>query len=246
MSGHIRTAIITGGNRGLGQTIVERFLANPAYNVVTCGREATPFIEQTAAAQKNGRFHFEKLDISKATDVQAFVKETRKRLGTIDVLVNNAAVVSYSVLGLQDMDAVGTMLDVNIRGTIAMTKACAREMITKKWGRIITITSIVGHVGYRGLSAYSLTKAGLDGFTRSIAREFGPKGITVNSVSPGFLHTRMTHGLTTDQQQQIVRRTPMGRLGTTADVAPVIEFLCSDEASFITGQTIIVDGGLTT
>ena len=144
---------------------------------------------------------------------------------------------------VQRDEAVDQMIDVNLRGTIAITRTCVREMLINRWGRIVTITSIVGSSGFRGLSVYSLTKAGLDGFTRSLARELGDRGITVNSVAPGFLETEMTHGLSPQQRTQIVRRTPAGRLGTSADVAGIVKFLCSDAAEFVTGQTIFVDGG---
>lgn len=240
-----RTVIVTGGTRGLGETIVNSFLDDPQYNVVTCGRKKTAFVEGLEGSKQQDRFWFAPLDISQTSDVQEFVVEARKRFGSVDILINNAGIALDGVLGLQDDSQIDAMVGINLRGTIAMTKACSREMLIHKWGRIVMITSIVGKTGYRGLSVYSLTKAGLDGFTRGLARELGERGITVNSVAPGFLITEMTHGLAADQQKQIMRRTPVGRLGTGKDIAPLVRFLCSDDASFITGQTIFVDGGLT-
>jgi 3-oxoacyl-[acyl-carrier protein] reductase len=238
-----RTVIITGGTRGLGQGLVDGFLADDRYNVATCGRSSTPYVESKAELAPE-RFWFSPVDISRDAEVAEFVVSARKRFGTVDILINNAGVALDGVLPLQDMDQVDTMLNINLRGTIAMTRACTREMITRRWGRVVNITSVVGKTGYRGLSVYSMTKAGLDGFTRALSREFGSRGITVNSVAPGFLATEMTHGLTDDQKTQIVRRTPVGRLGETRDVVPLVRFLCSDDGEFITGQTIVVDGGL--
>ena len=138
------------------------------------------------------------------------MREVGERFGTVHVLVNNAGVALDGVLALQTDRAIDQMIDINLKGTIALTKACVREMLINRWGRIVTITSIVGKSGFRGLSVYSITKAGLDGFTRSLARELGDRGITVNSVAPGFLETEMTHGLSPQQKDQIVRRTPAG------------------------------------
>jgi 3-oxoacyl-[acyl-carrier protein] reductase len=240
-----KTIVITGGTKGLGRSIVEAFLADPQYNVVTCGRQKTAFIDDIAGGPNGDRFWFAPLDISAEADVKAFVVAARKHFGSVDILVNNAGIAIDGVLGLQDSAEMDKVLNINLRGTVFMTRACSREMLKKRWGRIINITSIVGKTGYRGLAMYSMTKAGLDGFSRALARELGDRGITVNSVAPGFLMTEMTHGLSEHQQQQITRRTPAGRLGTGADVAPLIQFLCSDGASFITGQTIFIDGGLT-
>lgn len=241
----MRTVIITGGSKGLGECLVKRFLADPEFNVVACARKPTPFIESIEASPDAERFWFSAVDIADTSQVAPFVSAARKRFGSIDILINNAAVAIYSVLGLQASADIDNMIDTNIRGTIAMTRACGREMLRSHWGRIINVTSIVGKTGYRGLTVYSITKAGLDGFTRGLAREFGARGITVNSVAPGFLYTEMTRDLDEDQRRQIVRRTPAGRLGQSEDVAPLIAFLCSDDAAFISGQTICIDGGLT-
>ena len=137
------------------------------------------------------------------------------------------------------------MVDLNLKGTIYVTRAASRVMLAKRSGAIVNISSIIGLSGYRGLSVYGATKAALDGFTRAVARELGSRGITVNSVAPGYLRTEMSHGLDTHQLDQITRRTPMGRLGEPHDVARVVLFLTDPANQYITGQVLVVDGGLT-
>jgi 3-oxoacyl-[acyl-carrier protein] reductase len=240
-----RVVIVTGGSRGLGAGIVESFLANGDI-VATCSRSATDRTEAWAADPAlEGRFMFAPLDMVDGKACAAFVDEVTGRFGRIDVLVNNAGVARDGVIALMGDDDIDTVIDLNLRATFAMTRAVVRRMLLAHAGRIVNISSVVGTSGYRGLSVYSASKAGLDGFTRSLAREQGSRGITVNSVAPGYLRTEMSHGLDEDQLQQIARRTPAGRLGEAEDIGAVIVFLASPEAGFLTGQTIVVDGGLT-
>lgn len=239
-----RTVVISGASRGLGAVLAKAFLADSDCNLAICARSRTEFVESLLSdSSLQSRVFFKQVDLSNRDAVRAYIREVKARFGSVHVLVNNAGVALDGVLALQTDAAVDQMIDINLKGTIALTRACVREMLINRWGRIVTITSIVGQSGFRGLSVYSMTKAGLDGFTRSMARELGDRGITVNSVAPGFLETEMTHGLTAQQKEQIVRRTPAGRLGRSEDVADIVKFLCSDTAEFITGQTIIVDGG---
>jgi 3-oxoacyl-[acyl-carrier protein] reductase len=168
------------------------------------------------------------------------------RFGRIDVLINNAGVARDGVIAMfSDTDA-DAVIDLNLKGTITITRLVVRRMLAaNNGGSIVNISSIVGLAGYRGLAVYSATKAALDGFTRALSRELGSRGITVNSVAPGYLRTEMTHGLDADQLQQIVRRTPAGRLGEPGDVARVCQFLTDPVNTYLTGQVIVVDGGLT-
>lgn len=243
MSGRI--VLVTGGSRGLGAGIVEGFLA-AGDTVVTCSRSATDRTDAWAADPSlAGRFHFEAVDIVDAEAAAAFVGRVVERHGRIDVLVNNAGVARDGVIGLVTERDIDDVLDLNLRATFVMTRLVVRRMLLAGWGRIVNISSVVGVSGYRGLSIYSATKAGLDGFSRSLARELGGRGITVNSVAPGYLRTEMSHGLTEEQLGQIARRTPAGRLGEPSDIAALVQFLASDAAGFITGQTIVADGGLT-
>lgn len=240
-----RTVIVTGGSRGLGVGIVQAFL-DAGDRVATCSRTST---EQVAEWQQDpsleGRFLFVEADLSKREDGTAFVNAVVDAWGAPDVLINNAGVARDGILAILSDDDVDTVIGLNLTGTIHVTKLVARRMLAQRSGRIVNITSIVGLSGYRGLSVYSATKSALDGFTRAMARELGSKGITVNSVAPGYLRTEMSHGLDEGQLQQIVRRTPSGRLGEPSDVARAVQFLAAPENDYITGHVLVVDGGLT-
>ena len=237
--------IVSGGSRGLGKEIISSFLENTDICVSTFSRKKTTFIEELLEDDSlKSRFYYEPVDLLKQEKINNFVKNVNRKFGFIDTIFHHAGIAIDSLLALQPEHDINKLIQINLIGTLILTKACVRSMLIKKWGRIINLTSIVGKSGYRGLSIYSATKAGLDGFTRSLARELGERGITVNSIAPGFLETEMIHGLNENQVNQIIRRTPLGRLGTPKDVIPIINFLCSDGAAFITGQSIIVDGGL--
>jgi 3-oxoacyl-[acyl-carrier protein] reductase len=240
-----RVALVTGGSRGLGAGIVAAFL-DAGYCVETCSRSATPLVEEWRSHPAYaGRFEFTEADVSRADDAERVVKEAAARRGRIDVLVNNSGVARDGVLSLFRDEAVDDVVDLNLKGSIYVTRAASRVMLRQHAGAIINISSVVGLSGYRGLSVYGATKAGLDGLTRALARELGSRGITVNSVAPGYLRTDMSHGLDEGQLGQISRRTPLGRLGEPSDVARAVLFLADPANTFITGQVLVVDGGLT-
>ncbi|MEY2398610.1 MAG: 3-oxoacyl-[acyl-carrier protein] reductase [Actinomycetota bacterium] len=243
MSDSPRVCIITGGSRGLGASFVEAFLQDGDI-VATCSRSSTPAIEKWAATHGD-RFYYEPFDMRDRPACVAFVKNIAKKYGQIDVLVNNAGLASESLLATALDDDIDAVIDINLKSTLHMTRLVVRRMLVRRSGIIINISSIIGISGYRGLSVYGATKAALDGFTRALARELGARGITVNSIAPGYLRTEMTDSLVGDQLGQIERRTPLGRLGEPEDVVGMLRFLCSPEASFITGQVIVIDGGIT-
>lgn len=240
-----RVVVITGGSRGLGAGIVRAYL-DAGERVATCSRSATAETEAWSADPAlRGRFLFRPADLSKPTDAEAFVKAVVAEWGRIDVLVNNAGVARDGVLGLFGDEDIDTVVDLNLKGTIYMTRLASRRMLAQRGGSIVNISSIVGRSGYRGLAVYSATKAALDGFTRAMARELGSRGITVNGIAPGYLRTEMSHGLDEAQLGQIVRRTPAGRLGEPDDIARAVQFLTDPRNSYLTGQVLVVDGGLT-
>jgi 3-oxoacyl-[acyl-carrier protein] reductase len=238
-----RVVVVTGGSRGLGAGIVQSFL-DSGDQVATCARTATEQTEKWAA-DTGDRFLFVPADLSSSADAKAFIDAVVERWGRIDVLVNNAGVARDGILAMVPDEDVDALIDLNLKGTIYVTRLVSRRMLARGHGHIVNISSIVGRSGYRGLAVYSATKAALDGFTRALARELGSRGIVVNGIAPGYLRTEMSHGLDEEQLGQIVRRTPAGRLGEPSDVARAIQFLTDPANTYLTGQILVVDGGLT-
>jgi 3-oxoacyl-[acyl-carrier protein] reductase len=234
---------VTGGSRGLGAGIVAAYL-EAGDRVATCARSRTPEVDAWEREYAE-RFLFEEVDLSNREQTATFVSDVVDRWGSIEVLVNNAGVARDGILGMAEDDDIDLVVDLNIKGTLQVTKLVTRRMLARRRGHIVNISSIVGLSGYRGLAVYSATKAALDGMTRALARELGSRGVVVNSVAPGYLRTEMSHGLDEAQLGQIVRRTPAGRLGEPGDIARVVMFLTDPVNDYLTGQVIVVDGGLT-
>ena len=236
-------AVVTGGSRGLGQHIVESFLAR-GYRVSTSSRTQTDFTSQMLQDHPD-RFHWTEVDLEQGDAAKSLVRSVVARFGRIDVLVNNAGYLHQELLLTTPRRQVDSLVAVNLVAPILVAQACARAMTVSGGGRILNVSSINAVRGHRGVSVYSAAKAGLDGFTRSLARELGPMNILVNSVVPGYFDSDMTSGVTPENRTRIERRTPLRRLGTVQEVVAVVDFLASPAASFITGQTLVIDGGLT-
>ena len=248
------TSLVSGGSRGLGLAIVERLLARGDC-VATFSRSGSPALTALAAAHPD-RLHIETLDGSDSAAVIGFVGRVAERFGGIDHCIANAAVAHEGVLATMRDDEIDQMLAVNVKASIVLVRECVRQMLApEKGGRhlrclppfstpsITLVSSIVATRGSAGLSVYAATKAALEGFGRSLARELGPRGIRVNSIAPGFLETDLSATLSAENRSRIARRTPLGRLGTPTDVVGAVEFLTSPAAAFITGQVLTIDGG---
>lgn len=240
--GQARVVLITGGTRGIGFGLV-RDLLEKGYAVATCGRSEGDRAFAAIDPALQSRLFFTAADLSDRTAPRRLVSSVIQRFGRIDALINNAAVAYEGVLAIADEDRIEQMLAVNLRGTILVTKECVRQMLKQGEGSIVQISSIIAERGFSGLSTYAATKAGLLGFTKSLARELGSRNIRVNAIAPGYVDTDMSESLDENQRRQIIRRTPLGRLGQVSDIVPVVEFLISPGSRFITGQTICVDGG---
>jgi 3-oxoacyl-[acyl-carrier protein] reductase len=243
----IRSVLVTGGSRGLGLAIAQK-LAAAGYRTIAVARKKN---EEIAAAMahaeraEQGALHFVPFDLGKIDDIPALVRDLRKEFGALYGLVNNAALGLSGTLAMMHNAKIEEMVRLNILSPIVLTKYVVRTMMADGAGRIVNVASIVAFTGASGISAYAATKASMLGFTRSLAREVGPLGITVNAVAPGVLDTEMTHVLTEEQRAQIARRSALNRLAEVEDVANTVEFLLSDKARNITGTVLTVDAGAT-
>jgi len=243
----MRNVVVTGGSRGLGLGIARKLTA-AGYRVIAIARkesnQLTSAIEE-AERDGPGLLHFVPFDLAEIGEIRRLVTTLRKDFGPIYGLVNNAAIAFDGVLAIMHNSQIEHLVRVNTLSPIVLTKYIVRSMMADGGGRIVNVASVVGFTGYSGLSVYAATKASMLGFTRSLAREVGRLGVTVNSVAPGFVDTAMTQNLDAEQRQQIERRSALRRLPDVDDVANAVEFILSDKAKSITGTVITVDAGNT-
>jgi 3-oxoacyl-[acyl-carrier protein] reductase len=239
-----KIALVSGGSRGLGAELVAGFLGR-RYGVATLSRTKTAFIADMLRKRTARQFLWRSVDGRDPEALQAFVKEAGEVLGRIDVLVNNAGIAIEGILPTMRMREIIEMIEANLTAALVLARACSRFMLRQGSGCIVNISSVHALRGHSGVAAYSATKAALDGLTRSLARELGPRRIRVNSVAPGFFETDMVAAMSKDQKERIAQRTPLRRLARVDEIADAVQFLASDQASFITGQTLVVDGGIT-
>ncbi len=238
-------ALITGGTRGIGKAIAIK-LSKSGYDIAINYRKENDELNKFKnEIEENGvKCALVKGDVSKFEECEVFVKETVEKLGSIDVLINNAGITKDMLLMRMKKDDFCSVIDTNLVGTFNVTKNVIGYMMKARHGNIVNISSVVGISGNSGQTNYSASKAGIIGFTKSLAKEVASRNIRVNSVAPGFIETDMTNVLKDDIKDEISKNIPLKRMGKAEDVANVVNFLVSDESSYITGQVINVDGGM--
>ncbi len=239
-----KVALVTGGGRGIGEAIVLA-LAKEGADIVACDINLENLKEVARKVEKLGRkILILKTDVSEVREVDELVKKALDKFTKIDILVNNAGITRDNLILRMSEEEWDQVLDINLKGAFNCLKAVARPMMKARWGRIINISSIVGMMGNPGQVNYAASKAGIIGLTKSAAKELASRGINVNAIAPGFIKTAMTEALSDEVKERLSSQIPLKRLGEVGDVANLVVFLASDDASYITGEVIKVDGGM--
>ena len=239
-----KVAVVTGAAQGIGKAIAT-LLASKGATVVVCDINLEMATETAREIESAGATcHAIKADVTQLGDADQIVKETVQQCGSLDILVNNAGITKDNVLLRMKEEQWDQVMSVNLKGTFTCTKAAIRVMMRQKKGTIINVASITGLMGNAGQANYSASKAGVIGFTKAVAREYADRGITVNAVAPGFISTAMTDAIPEKEREALIDQIPLNRLGSPEDVANAVYFLASEEASYITGQVISINGGL--
>jgi len=240
----MRNVLVTGGSRGIGLAIARK-LASAGFNVVAVARRESDELRAAIAEASQGNLHFRACDLSAIDDLPAFVKAMRDEFGAIYGLVNNAGIGTEGLLATMHNSDIEALVRLNVLSPVILTKYIVRHMMADGEGRIVNISSIIASTGYNGLSVYGATKAAATGFTRSLAREVGKLGITVNAIAPGFIDTELTQGLGGEGRDKIAKRSALRRLPEVDDVASMVEYLFGDGGRNITGSVMTIDAGNT-
>jgi 3-oxoacyl-[acyl-carrier protein] reductase len=241
----MRNVLVTGGSRGIGLAIARRLASSGGYNVIVVARRESEDLERFLRGMGEDRLHFRAFDLSRIDEIPGFVKELREAFGGIYGLVNNAGISSEGLLATMRNSEIESLIRLNVLSPIVLTKYVARHMMADGVGRIVNISSIIASTGYDGLSVYAASKAAVAGFTRSLAREVGRVGITVNAIAPGFVDTELTRSLDEDGRRRIAGRSALRRLPEADDVAFMVEYLLGEGGRNITGTVLTVDAGNT-